>query len=79
MPGIAVVNLIVPFWDQIVQWASGRHAVQHHTGLAEWDAAIHAARPLLSALFLGEGAVKLIKIADAFQGTSLRCFISLIL
>ncbi len=44
----AAINQIVPLRDQVVDRAAGGHAADQRAGVAEGDAAIHAARALLA-------------------------------
>ncbi len=43
----AAINEIVPFWNQIIDRTAGSHAADQLSGMAEWNAAIHATRALL--------------------------------
>ena len=47
---VAGIDQIVPLGDQVVQRTAGNHAVQDGAGLAEGDAALHAAGSLPPAL-----------------------------
>ena len=49
---------------------AGYHAVHHHAGLAEGDAALHTACALLSLLCLRQRSVELIEVFDALQWCS---------
>ena len=64
---VAGVDTVVPFRDQVVQRAAGGHPVEHHAGLAERHAAVHAAGPLLPPLLLREGRVKFVEMPDTLQ------------
>ena len=63
----ATVNEIVPLRDQIVDGTAARHAADQFAGVAEWNAAIHAARSLGAELLLLHVVVKLLPVAHAFR------------
>ena len=48
----AAIDEIVPFGDEIVDRAAAGHAADERAGVAERNAAIHAARALLAEFFL---------------------------
>ena len=59
------VDQVVPLGDQVVDRAAGGHAVDQLPGLAEGNAAVHAARALHLELALVKVQVKLVPVLDA--------------
>ena len=76
---VAVVDLIVPLRTEIVERAAREHTRQLHTGLAERNAAVHAARALLPTLLLREGDVKFFKVFDTLLYRNVFIFFSRII
>ena len=68
----AAINQIVPFRDQIVDRAARSHAADERAGVAEGNAAIHAARALLAQLGLVQMKMKFVPIPDAFEGRTVQ-------
>ena len=67
---VSGVHQVIPLRNKVVERAAGHHTVHHHTGLAEGDAALHAARALFSLLCLCQRSVELIEVLDALQWCS---------
>ncbi len=63
----AAIDQVVPLGDEVVDRAAGGHAVEQGAGVAERDAAIHAAGRLLAQLALLQVVMELVPIADALQ------------
>src|SRR5262249_11517282 len=59
----ASINQIIPFWYQVVDRASRRHAVQYFPRMAKWDTAIHTPSALSYELVLGKMSMELVPIA----------------
>ena len=76
---VAVVDLIVPLRAEIVERAAREHTRQLHAGLAERNAAVHAARALLPTLLLREGDVKFLEIFDTLLYRNVFIFFSRII
>ena len=64
----AAIDQVVPFGDEVVDGAAAGHAVEEPAGVAEGDAAIHAARALLAQLRLFHVEMKFLPIRDALGG-----------
>ena len=62
LPPEPPVDQVVPLGDQVVDGAPRGQAVEQDAGVAEGDAAVHAARPLFSERFLREVQVKLLPV-----------------
>ena len=69
---VAAIDQIVPFRDQVVDRAARRHPADQRAGVAERNAAIHAARALLLQLVVAQVQMKLVPIMDAFQRIAVR-------
>ena len=76
---ISAVNQIVGLRHQIVQRTAGHHSVQDGAGLAEGDAALHTACPLLLLLLKLQGSFKLMEMFDPLKGGFRRGSLPLIL
>ena len=61
------IDQIIPFRDEVVDGATGSHAVEQGAGVTERDAAIHAAGALLAQLARLQVQVELVPIADALD------------
>src|SRR6478736_4512101 len=61
----AAVDQVVPLRDQVVDRAAGRHAADELAGVAEGNAAIHAARALRAQLLLLHVVVEFLPVAHA--------------
>ena len=61
----AAIDEIVPLGDQVVDRAAGGHVGHQVARVAERNAAIHAARPLVSQLAVAQVLVELVPIEDA--------------
>jgi hypothetical protein len=61
----AAINQIVPFGNQIVDRAAAGHAADELAGVAERNAAIHAARALFLQVGFGQVEVKFLPVGDA--------------
>ncbi len=59
---VSRIDEVVPFRNQIVQRAARRHAAKRHARLAERNAAVHTARPLLLLFFHRKMFVELVKV-----------------
>ena len=66
----APVDQVVPFGDQVVDRTARRHAVEQCPGVAEGDAAVHAARALFPQLLLAQVQVELFPVPDAVGSPS---------
>ena len=79
MADVSLPDLVIPLRDQIVQRAACHHAVQFHGGLAEWNAAVHAAPCLLCTCFFIQRCMKFIKgedsLTDRYDPIVLSCII----
>jgi hypothetical protein len=64
----AAVNEVVPFGDEVVDGTAGGHAAEEEAGVAEGNAAVHAAGALLAEFGFVEVQVELVPVADAFEG-----------
>jgi hypothetical protein len=64
----AAIDEVVPLRDEVVNGATGGHSAEENAGVAERDAAIHAARALLAELGFVQMQVKLVPVANAFEG-----------
>ena len=69
---LALIDQVVPLGDQVVQRTARCHAADHHAGLAEGHAAVHAAGGLGLLLLAGEPDVKLVEIFNALQRRDIR-------
>ena len=67
---ISAVNQIVGLRYQIVQGTAGSHACKHITILAEGNAALHTACPLLLLLLKLQGSFELMEMFDPLKGAS---------
>ena len=76
-PVETLVKQVVPVRAEIVERASGNHAVQRFAVLAERDAAIHAARGLLAARSLVKRGVKLAVCLNSLERSGRRIAFSL--
>ena len=65
---ISAVNQIVGLRYQIVQGTAGSHACKHITILAEGNAALHTACPLLLLLLKLQGSFELMEMFDPLKG-----------
>jgi hypothetical protein len=65
---LAAVDEVIPLRDQVVDRAAGGHAADQFPGVAERDAAVHAARALLAEFLLLHVGMKLVPVADALGG-----------
>src|SRR5215467_6398218 len=63
----ATVHQIVPFRDQIIDRAARGHATEQRTGMAEWNATVHAAASLLLQLEHREMLMELVPIVHTFE------------
>src|SRR5574344_874608 len=77
-PVETLVKQVVPVRAEIVERASGNHAVQRFAVLAERDAAIHAARGLLAARSLVKRGVKLAVCLNSLERSGRRIAFSFI-
>ena len=64
----AAIDEVVPFRDEVMDRAAAGHAAEERAGVAERDAAIHAARGLLAELALLHVMVELVPVAYALEG-----------
>ena len=64
----AAINQIVPFGNQIMDRAAAGHAADELAGVAERNAAIHAARALFLQVGLRHVHVKFLPVGDASAG-----------
>ena len=69
---LALIDQVVPLGNQVVQRTARCHAADHHAGLAEGHAAVHAAGGLGLLLLAGEPDVKLVEIFNALQRRDIR-------
>ena len=70
---VACINQIIPFRNQIVQRTAGSHTAYHHAGLAEGDAAVHAARGLQFSVARVESLFNFAEVGNSFvDGTVAR-------
>ena len=69
---ISTVYQIIGLRHQIVQRTAGSHTANHAAGLAEGNAALHAARSLLSLFFQLQRSFELMEMLDPLKG-SFRC------
>ena len=76
---ISAVNQIVGLRYQIVQGTARSHARKHITILAEGNAALHTACPLLLLLLKLQGSFKLMEMFDPLKGGFRRGSLPLIL
>ena len=76
LPPVAVVDLVVPLRNHIVQGAAGKHTAEILAGLAEGHAAVHAPGRLLRPLGSGLGNFEFLKVADPLQGLPPVVFLS---
>ena len=60
----AAIDQIVPFRNQVVDRAAGGHAADQRAGVAERNAAIHAARALLAEFLLLHVKMELVPVAE---------------
>jgi hypothetical protein len=67
----AAVNEVVPLRDQVVDRAAGRHAADELAGVAEGNAAIHAARALRAQLLLVHVVMELLPVVDALRRSAI--------
>jgi hypothetical protein len=58
---------VVPFRDEVMDGATAGHAADELALMTEWDAAIHAAGPLLFQVRLGLVQMKFLPIPNALQ------------
>ena len=63
----AAEDEVVELGDEVVDRAAGGHAADEFAGVAEGDAAIHAARDLVAEFLLLQVEVKLVPVADALE------------
>jgi hypothetical protein len=63
----AAVDQVVPLRDQVVDRAAGGHAVDQLAGVAEGNAAVHAARPLRAQRRLLQVQVEFVPILHPLQ------------
>ena len=68
----AAIDQVVPLGDEVVDRAAGGHAAEQRAGVAEGDAAIHAAGALLAELALLQVVVEFVPVADAFEGRAVQ-------
>src|SRR5262249_25268235 len=61
------VDEVVPFRDQVVDRTARRHAFEQRAGMAERNAAIHAASPLLAQLLFVGVLMELEPVADPLR------------
>ncbi|MFM1944679.1 MAG: hypothetical protein RI897_3661 [Verrucomicrobiota bacterium] len=66
------VDEVIPFGDEVIDWAAGGHAADEGSGVAEGYATIHAACCLLAEVFFGQVAVELIPVADSFKSWTIQ-------
>ena len=66
----AAIDQVVPFGDEVVDGAAGGHAAEQGAGVAEGNAAIHAAGALLAQLGFVQVQVEFVPVADALRGPS---------
>ena len=64
---VAVVDFIIPFRNQIVQWTAAEHAAEVCAGLAEGHAAVHAPGGLLLPLLQIQRRMKFLEGLDSLQ------------
>ena len=67
LPPVAVVDLVIPLRDQVVQGAAAVSAAEIDPGLAERHTAVHAPRRLNSPLPGFQTGMELFKVPDPFQ------------
>ena len=75
---IAQVDFFVPLGDQVMQRATGHHAIQFHGRLAEGHAAVHAARALRPPFLRRQRLVKFTEVRDPGRYRHIRIFLSFI-
>ncbi len=75
---VAVIYLIIPLRDEVVERTSDKLAIKLHRRLAECHAAVHAARTLFSALLLVELTLKFIKVSNTCKRIADLIFDSLV-
>ena len=68
----AAVDEIVPLGNEVVDRASAGHAGEKFSGVAKWNAAIHAASALDFEFFLGHVLVEFVPIFDAAARRDVR-------
>ena len=70
--GKDAVDEVVPLGNKVVDRASAGHAGEKFSGVAKWNAAIHAASALDFEFFLGHVLVELVPIFDAAARRDVR-------
>ena len=65
---VAAHDHVVPLGDEVVERTAKGLALVDHAGLAEGDAAVHAAAALLGPHGVGEGNVEFLPVADPLGG-----------
>ena len=73
---MSVIDLVIPFRNQIVQRTPGHHTGELHRRLAQRNAAVHAARSLLFPFLLGKGTMKLFKIRKTLLYRNVRVILT---
>ena len=69
---VAFVDQIIPFGNQVVDWATRRQPINQGAGVTERDAAIHTAGTLLLQGFIADVQVKFIVIQHPLQWGAFR-------
>ena len=65
---------MVPFRDQVIHWATGRHVPDHFARVAKRNAAIHATRALFLQKRIADLDEKFVPIFDSLGGIALTVF-----
>src|SRR5712692_8838368 len=63
----AAIDQVIPFRDQVVDWAARGHATDQRAGVTERDTAVHAAACLILKLEHWEMIVELMPIVHPFE------------
>ena len=75
---VSCIYQIVPFRTQIVKWTATGHTSNHHAGLAERYAAVHAAARLHLPLLFIQRSMELVEVFDTLQRFDLCVTLSFI-
>src|SRR5205814_933908 len=68
----AAIDEVVPFGDEVVDGTTTGHAAEKGAGVAEGDAAIHAAGALLAEFGFLQVEMELLPVLDAFDGRPIQ-------
>ena len=68
----AAIHQIVPFRDQVIDGTTRSHAADERAGVAEGNAAVHAAGALLTELGFLQRLVKFMPVLDAHHGGAIQ-------